>query len=406
MGSLDESVFRSRLQAVEAALRQAGHEALLVYANGSALGPASRSHGYMTYLCGWDSHNAPSILLVRPGREPVLVVPHVFLARLAKETMWLDARFCLPGTLGTAVAGLLSEGAGRNGGSGSYAVLGRGEAPIAIWEQLTARLANARFTDFAAAIDPLRLIKTDLQVAMHQRAADLCDELFALLGPAVRAGKPTHRIQADLEHHARGAGAEFFQSWLTVMPIADYCRTYREECLRVPQPGDQVLLGLYVMLEGHWGHALRSGVVGTPSQAQRDVYAVACEMFEQGLAALAPGRDLREVEAAAQAAFEHRYPDATKRAEIFRFRTGHALGLSYEDPIATAAFPQPYDDDFGAQASGADLPALPAQPGILLELHPNLFVPGVGGAALGDMVLVTQRGYRLLTSFARELLVF
>jgi Xaa-Pro aminopeptidase len=33
-------------------------------------------------------------------------------------------------------------------------------------------------------------------------------------------------------------------------------------------------------------------------------------------------------------------------------------------------------------------------------------VPGVGGAALGDMVLVTQRGYRLLTSFARELLVF
>ena len=48
MGSLDESVFRLRLQAVEAALRQAGHEALLVYANGSALGPASRSHGYMS----------------------------------------------------------------------------------------------------------------------------------------------------------------------------------------------------------------------------------------------------------------------------------------------------------------------------------------------------------------------
>ena len=49
--------------------------------------------------------------------------------------------------------------------------------------------------------------------------------------------------------------------------------------------------------------------------------------------------------------------DATKRAEIFRFRTGHALGLSYEDPIATAAFPQPYGDDFGAPASGADVPA-------------------------------------------------
>src|SRR5258707_6144497 len=107
----------------------------------------------MTYLCGWDSHNAPSILLVRPGREPVLVVPHVFLARLAKETMWLDARFCLPGTLGTAVAGLLSEGTGRNGGSGSYALLGRGEAPIAILGQMTARVPDTRVTRIPAPVD-------------------------------------------------------------------------------------------------------------------------------------------------------------------------------------------------------------------------------------------------------------
>src|SRR5258707_14567792 len=98
----------------------------------------------MTYLCGWDSHNAPSILLVRPGREPVLVVPHVFLARLAKETMWLDARFCLPGTLGTAVAGLMSEGTGRNGGSGSDPPLGRGGAPDANSGAMTGPAPQAR----------------------------------------------------------------------------------------------------------------------------------------------------------------------------------------------------------------------------------------------------------------------
>lgn len=32
----------------------------------------------------------------------------------------------------------------------------------------------------------------------------------------------------------------------------------------------------------------------------------------------------------------------------------------------------------------------PAEVGVLFEVHPNLFVAGKGGAATGDMVLVTE----------------
>ncbi|MFU8881534.1 MAG: hypothetical protein ACNA7Q_04140, partial [Rhodobacterales bacterium] len=31
-------------------------------------------------------------------------------------------------------------------------------------------------------------------------------------------------------------------------------------------------------------------------------------------------------------------------------------------------------------------------PGMVLELHPNLFLPGIGGAALGEMVIITEHG--------------
>ncbi len=47
---IDQVTLRSRLRDVEDALGGAGHAALVVYGNGSALGAGSRTHGYLRYL--------------------------------------------------------------------------------------------------------------------------------------------------------------------------------------------------------------------------------------------------------------------------------------------------------------------------------------------------------------------
>ena len=77
------------------------------------------------------------------------------------------------------------------------------------------------------------------------------------------------------------------------------------------------------------------------------------------------------------------------------------MGHSYEDPIGTAEFPQPYDKN-------ATLPSEPrlAEPGMLFEFHPNVFIENYAGASIGDMVLLTDSGPELLTRYARELLLF
>ena len=48
---------------------------------------------------------------------------------------------------------------------------------------------------------------------------------------------------------------------------------------------------------------------------------------------------------------------------------------------------------------------IPIEPGMLLELHPNVFIPGEAAGAIGDMVLVTEGGYEILNKFPRELMV-
>ena len=41
---------------------------------------------------------------------------------------------------------------------------------------------------------------------------------------------------------------------------------------------------------------------------------------------------------------------------------------------------------------------------MLMEIHPNVFVPGVAGAMIGDMVAVTETGYEILTDYPRDLI--
>src|SRR6185312_15859553 len=88
-----------------------------------------------------------------------------------------------------------------------------------------------------------------------------------------------------------------------------------------------------------------------------------------------------------------------RTSKIFRFRHGHALGLSYEDPVASLAFPQMYDSLSGQRAAPVEVMS-----GMLFELHPNLFVPDIAGAVVGDMVAVTPHGPRILNVYPRNLI--
>jgi Xaa-Pro dipeptidase len=198
-------------------------------------------------------------------------------------------------------------------------------------------------------------------------------------------------IQAELDCFARASGAETCRTWLTVGPVPDRCRFTPYENQNVPREGDQVLLGIMVLLHGHWGHAIRTGAIGRPTPAAERLFADVEGLHAAMFAALRPGVDLRVVGNAGV------LPAADG---LFQFRSGHALGHSYEDPTGTPEFPQPYE--------GLPSPAqfATAQPGMLFELHPNLFIANEGAASIGDMVLVTGDEPEYLTNHPRHLLIF
>ena len=396
---VDNATLRGRVKKIEGALRQQSLEALVIYANGSALGSTSRMHGYMRYLTNFDGHNTTAMLVLRPGHEPTLVSgTNPFNLRvLLKDLLWFkDVRTAKPAALGNEIVAIFDNDSRRRRRIG---YIGLSETPVPVWTAIERGLPNVEWVDFAPEFDRYRVEKDDLQLAFHRRAAEICDAIFQTVQHDARAGFKGYELQAHMEQTARRAGAEYCITWLTVSLKADYSRFFKEECVRVPQEGDQLLAGIYLTYDGHWGHAIRTGSMGKPRNEHRKIYDVVREMEEACLARLKPGEDLRE----AVNAMDHVLYKYYREDEVDRARPGHGLGFSYEDPVISGAFFHPWE--FKNRPPAGEN-RIELKPGMLMELHPNVFIPGVAGAMIGDMVAVTDNGYEVLTEFPRDLIVW
>ncbi len=411
---VDRRVLAGRVERVESLLREHGFEALVLYAQGSSVGSTSKSHGYLSFLTDWDGYNTSSVLVLVPGRAPELVVSNIFLKCMTERFPFWGDRVQL--AMGPAMPGAVTKILQSSGVKGRrIAYIGRAETPVPFWESLRASFPEAEFTDFESFVDPLRVIKDAAQYAMHYRGAEICDEMFQTLRREIKTGKKICELQNAMIRTAQDNGAEHALVWLSIAPAAEYCLFRREECQRVPQLGDQVIVGIYQLFHGHWAHALRMGTYGEPTPAQKRAFDIVLEMENAGMEVLRPGANLYDVHRAFEKVYCSHFTEKDDET-MFRFRAAHGLGHSYEDPIVSAPFPQPYQDnsasvegfmEFGYKRhSPVNNPSpdkfLEVRPGMLFEFHPNFFQKGVAGAAIGDMVYVGQNGAEIMTTFPRE----
>lgn len=375
-----------------ALLAATGEGRLVIFGMGSALGAGTLSHGRLRFLTGWDSHESASLFLLAPdGCRLLLASP--FMAPAARELVPdLNPEHLPTGRWLQAVTEFL--------GPEPCAVVGLDEMPLGIYRPLAGLLDPA--TDVTPEVDALRQVKEPAALALHRDGAEICDRVFAALANEIAPGRSGRCSQRALEGIALEHGAEYCRTWLTIRPAADHPRYWPEETAREAQIGDQILFGIALMVDGHWAHGLRMGHLGQVPQTLHSLHAGVKKALDAGLAALIPGRSVSEAKQAMTAHIDTLalgFPDH----KAYTFRSGHALGLTYEEPGLTQAFPQ----TFGQYPD----PALPGsgpilRPGMVLELHPNLFLSGIGGAALGQMVEITALGSAVMLDTPCSLLKF
>lgn len=137
---------------------------------------------------------------------------------------------------------------------------------------------------------------------------------------------------------------------------------------------------------GYYGDLSRTLVRGRASEDQRHLWTTALQGQEKVFQQLKPGASGARIHAALEEFFSiEGYPkQQTKgRWSGFFHGTGHGLGLEIHDILR-----------FGTTI---------LKPGHVFTIEPGLYIPGLGGVRHEDVVVITEKGYQLLSKFPKML---
>jgi Xaa-Pro aminopeptidase len=152
---------------------------------------------------------------------------------------------------------------------------------------------------------------------------------------------------------------------------------------RMIQQGETVVVDAGAVLDGYCSDCTRTFATGELPEELDRAYRVCLEAQLAGLGAVRAGVSGVDADAAARNVIE----DAGF-GEAFGHGLGHGVGLAvHEQPVL--------------RRESTDI----LEPGNVVSVEPGIYLSGLGGVRIEDLVIVTDDGAEVLTPFAKEFTV-
>jgi Xaa-Pro aminopeptidase len=267
-------------------------------------------------------------------------------------------------------------------------------------------VAPDSITDPGAILGEMRLVKSDAEIELMQRAADIAAEAHVEAMKAVRPGMMEYEIEALIEYHFRrsGAAAPAYGSIVggganaTVL----HYKTNEDEL----RDGDLLLVDAGAEFRGYASDITRTFPVnGRFSEPQRAIYEAVLDAQLKCIEMVKPGVTMEELNNLAVRILTERMVslgllegeadeliDEKTYRRFFMHGIGHFLGLDVHD----------------AGRYQLEGKSRPLQPGVVITVEPGIYVAAESenvpdkyrgiGVRIEDDVLVTAEGHRVLTS--------
>lgn len=315
----------------------------------------------------------PFFILVRPDREPELLVPMLEQDHLAKaasvrsvSTYWdypaaegRDWQGRLRDRIGTARQIGVEPGCRED----VAAVLGAGELGV------------------HALVEELRLVKSPAEIRLLRYAARYADQCVERVLAAAYEGVS----MLELFGQSRGVQLTMikevgYNAWVSSLlagawPAPDCAMPHFIPNLEMRFHAGPHIAAALVRVHGYAAECERTFFLVPPDAEQSKAFAAMQEARRRAFALARPGVSCVEVDAAA-----NDFLKSEGYAENLRHRCGHGFGLgTHEGPWVS-------------EGSETVLKA-----GMLISVEPGIYLPGVGGVRHSDTVLITGDGYESLT---------
>jgi Xaa-Pro aminopeptidase len=328
----------------------------------------------VAYLCGFTGSSG--VLLVESSRATLFTDSrYTFQAREQVH----DAKTAIvAGSLLKAVAEALKARRGT-------IRLGYAPAQLTVAQKsvLDSQLGKRlRWVDATNAVERLRAIKEDRELAAMRDAARLIDEVWTGSLLAVKPGASELDVAAEIEYAMKRGGATGPSFETIVASGARSAWAHARPTSKLLRKNELVVMDQGAILRGYCSDMTRTVFLGRVSSRIRSMYRAVLDSQEAAKAAIRAGVTAGSVDAAAR--------DTLKKHRLDRFfthSTGHGLGTEVHEMPRLAR---------GEETV--------LEKGMVITVEPGVYVEGLGGIRIEDDVVVTASGCESLTNANRELI--
>lgn len=237
-------------------------------------------------------------------------------------------------------------------------------------------------------VERQRTVKDREEAGFIREAVRRAEDAFLEVKPYLRRGRKEREIALRLEERLRKRGCNRIPFDIIVASGPNSAMPHARATERKLSPGDLVVIDWGGEAEGYCSDMTRTFLLKEAASAgdgksarKKEIYRHVLNANRRAISTIAPGVGSREVDRAARDLIR----DAGY-APFFGHGTGHGVGLEvHELPRVTWKKSETVREN------------------MVFTVEPGIYIEGVGGVRIEDMVLVRPEGPEVLTKLSRSL---
>ncbi|MDO4632741.1 MAG: aminopeptidase P family protein [Eubacteriales bacterium] len=328
----------------------------------------------MRYLSGF--RGATGYLYISGNRQVLLTDSRYTTMAKAEAEAFEVVEISAAAGYGKLIAGLIeADGAERVGYEDQVMLC----ADYAALNEAGGRRLNVPLGN---SLDLLRCVKTEEELELLAKAEEIGDLAFSHILTVLKPGLTEIEVAAELEYFMKRNGAEELSFPSIVASGENSAMPHAMPGSRKLQNGDFVTMDFGCVYQGYCSDMTRTVMIGKADEKQKAFYNVVLKAQLAALDSLKAGKKGCEVDAVARTIIA----DAGY-GEYFGHGLGHSVGLQIHE------WPRLSPNDSTVLV-----------PNMIETVEPGIYLPGVYGVRIEDMVVVTEDGYRNLAHSPKELI--
>ena len=336
----------------------------------------------MEYLSGIHSHvsERPIVLFFPVAAEPAIIIPGLEAMKAEAAGILPERIFAWSDEEGYLEA--FQHACTQLDLSNNLLAVESLHMRVLEYELLRKFVPELQTTAAEPMMSALRAVKNADEIAKIEQAIAVAQQAMERLVPEIKIGMTEKQVAAMLTRFQFEAGADSIAFGPIVSAGPNGASPHAIPTERPLQEGDLLVIDWGCYVDGYPSDITRTFAVGEIDETLRHVYETVKLANEQGVLAAGPDATGDDIDSAARDVIED-----SNFGEFFTHRTGHGLGLEIHEP--------PF-----MMSGNHEL----LVPGNVFTVEPGIYLPGKAGVRIEDDILITEDGYRSLTTFPRDLI--